>query len=139
MHVTTELETPADSSLAAASQSAAIPSSSREPSPAPGRRSLLLLAKRPAPDLRARIAAGEEPRAEYLELAARLNAELVDFHDVDQSTHPLVRLARRLGPHWGLAALGALRHHEFDDLYATGEDVGIPLAIMLRALLAQRG
>lgn len=98
------------------------------------RRTLILLAKQPRPDLRARIAAGDEPRAEYLELAARLGAEILDFHDVAQSGHPVVQfLARRLGARWGLAALGTIRHGAFDDLYATGEDVGIPLALLLRA------
>ena len=57
------------------------------------RRTLILLAKRPPLDLRRRIAAGEEPRAEYLVLAERLGAELLDFHDVERSTHPFVRLA----------------------------------------------
>jgi CelD/BcsL family acetyltransferase involved in cellulose biosynthesis/glycosyltransferase involved in cell wall biosynthesis len=100
-----------------------------------GRGTLLLLAKARPDDLVERIAAGEEPVTEYLELAARLNAELVDFGDVDRSRHPLVRtLARRLGLRWGLAAIGALSHRRFADIYATGEDVGIPLAIMLRAM-----
>ena len=80
------------------------------------------------------MAASKEPAAEYLQLAARLNAELVDFDDVDRSRHPVVRFFRRLGPQWGLAAIGALRRRTVDNIYATGEDVGLPLAIMLRVL-----
>jgi glycosyltransferase involved in cell wall biosynthesis/CelD/BcsL family acetyltransferase involved in cellulose biosynthesis len=94
----------------------------------------LLLAKRRPADLAERVASSKEPAAEYLQLAARLNAELVDFDDVDRSRHPVVRLFRRLGPKWGLAAIGALRRRSVDDIYATGEDVGLPLAMMLRAL-----
>ncbi|MBN1203414.1 MAG: glycosyltransferase [Myxococcaceae bacterium] len=101
----------------------------------PASRTLILLAKKPAEDLQARIASQEEPRAEYLELKRALGAELVDFHDVEKSEHPVVRnFHRRLGPLWGLAALGAVRHREFDHLYATGEDVGIPLVMMLKGL-----
>jgi hypothetical protein len=101
--------------------------------PAVTPRTLILLGKTPRPDLLARIAAGDEPRAEYLELARRLRADVLDFGDVDRSRHPLVRLlARTLGARWGLAALGARRHSEYDALYTTGEDVGIPLAFMLR-------
>jgi glycosyltransferase involved in cell wall biosynthesis len=98
-------------------------------------RTLILLAKKPAEDLQARIDKKEEPRAEYLELKKALGAELVDFHDVERSDSPLVRqLNRWRGPLWGLAALGLERHREFDHLYATGEDVGIPLVMMLKAL-----
>lgn len=99
------------------------------------RRTLLLLAKRPRTDLRACIDAGLEPRTEYMALAERSGAELVDFHHVARSRHPLVRALSVLGgERWGLAALGALRHRAFDDIYATGEDVGLPLALMLRVL-----
>ena len=108
------------------------------PSPHRRRRTLMLLAKRPHPDLVDRIRTGEESRTEYLELARRLGAELLDYHDVERARHPVVRLlTRRIGARWGLAALGALRHRAFDDIYATGEDVGLPLGIMLRVLRAR--
>jgi glycosyltransferase involved in cell wall biosynthesis len=98
-------------------------------------RTLILLAKKRPADLEARIAAGEEPEVEYLALARRLGAEIVDFHTVEASTNRLVRwVTRRLGLGCGLALLGAQRRREFDHLYATGEDVGIPLVMLLRAL-----
>lgn len=98
-------------------------------------RTLILLAKKRPADLEARIAVGEEPEVEYLALARRLGAELVDFHTVEASTSRLVRwVTRWLGLGWGLALLGARRRREFDHLYATGEDVGIPLVMLLRAL-----
>ena len=95
-------------------------------------RTLILLAKKRRPDLVPRIAAGEEPRVEYLQLAARLRADLLDFHAVELSSSLFVRACARLGLRWGLAALGLLRRNEYDHLYATGEDVGIPLALFLR-------
>jgi glycosyltransferase involved in cell wall biosynthesis len=97
-------------------------------------RTLILLAKRPRPGLAAQIAAGDEPRVEYLELAHRLGAEILDYDSVEASSSPLVRwLDRRLGAKWALAWMGFARRREFDHLYATGEDVGIPLTLFLRA------
>jgi glycosyltransferase involved in cell wall biosynthesis len=99
----------------------------------PAIRTVILLAKKPKPDLAARIAAGDEPRVEYLALAQRLGAELLDYHAVDQSPSRVVRwLSRWLEPKWGLAWLGFTRRRGFDHIYATGEDAGIPLALLLR-------
>src|SRR5687768_11290547 len=97
-------------------------------------RVLILLAKRPDPSLPDRIRDGEEPRAEYLALQRATGAELVDFHSVEASSSMLVKQALKRGDHlWGLAALGVMRRREFDQLYATGEDIGIRLAMMLKA------
>lgn len=91
----------------------------------------ILLAKGPPPELEAEIARGAHPRVEYLELARRLGAKVIDFHDVERSQSRAVRLlARQLGPRWGLAWLGLSRRREFDELYLTGEDVGIPFGLM---------
>lgn len=71
---------------------------------------------------------------EYLELQRALGAEILDFDAVERSSSRAARLlARRLGLSWGLAWLGLSRRNEFDHIYATGEDVGIPLAIFLSA------
>jgi glycosyltransferase involved in cell wall biosynthesis len=96
-------------------------------------RTLILLAKAPDLDLPERVARGEIPRLEYLQLQRARGAELVDFHDVARARHPAVRLAARRGPRWGLAVLGWQRRRAFDHIYCTGEDVGIPLAMMMRA------
>jgi glycosyltransferase involved in cell wall biosynthesis len=96
-------------------------------------RTLILLAKRPDPDLRRRIAVGDEPQTEYLTLARELRADVLDFHDVERD--PEARhLGSRLGPAWGLAWLGLRRLSRYDVLYATGEDIGIRLGIALRAV-----
>ncbi|MBA4155847.1 MAG: glycosyltransferase family 4 protein [Gemmatimonadetes bacterium] len=96
-------------------------------------RTLILLAKKRNANLTSRISMGAEPRVEYLELAHRLGAELLDFDAVEASTSPPVRVSRRwMGLKWGLAWMGFLRRNDFDFVYATGEDVGIPLTILLR-------
>lgn len=96
-------------------------------------RTLILLAKAPNPSIPEDVRVGDIPRVEYLELARAIGAEILDFHSVAASDHPLVKAARREGPLWGLAALGALRRREFDHIYATGEDIGMRLATMLHA------
>ncbi len=41
--------------------------------------------------LRAEIAAGREPRLDVFEIARVLEADYIDFGDVERSTDPLVR------------------------------------------------
>lgn len=84
------------------------------------------------PDLPARIAADEHPRVEYLELARQIGAEVLDLGAALASRHPMVRVATaRLGAAYGLAMLGFLRRHEVSQIYATGEDVGLPLGALM--------
>ena len=91
--------------------------------PAPGSRTLIIVPKLPAPGRDERIAAGEEPRVEYLELAKRLHADLLDYRAVAAAPSRLVRwLARWLGQRVGLAALAFARRNDYDQLYATGEE-----------------
>jgi glycosyltransferase involved in cell wall biosynthesis len=98
-------------------------------------RPVILLGKRRANDLEDEIRAGRHPRVEYLELGRRIGAEVIDYDAIDVSSSSAVRwLARRMGDRWGLALLGVLRRHEFGDIYVTGEDVGLPLALMLLGL-----
>jgi len=96
-------------------------------------KTLIVLAKRPVADLAAQVVRGEHPRVEYLEHQSRVAADIVDYHSVDASRSPWVRvLRRRLGDRWALAALAFSRAHDYDNFYATGEDVGLPLALLLR-------
>jgi glycosyltransferase involved in cell wall biosynthesis len=97
-------------------------------------KTLILVAKSPAPDSVAQADAGGIPRIEYIELSRALDAKVLDFHDVERSAHPAVKLARKKGLTWGLAMLGVVHRREYDHIYATGEDVGIPLGILLHAV-----
>lgn len=96
-------------------------------------RTLILLAKGPDADAAAQAERGEIPRIEYLELAKAIGATILDFHDVERSRHPLVSAAHRRGRLWGLAALGMTKRREFDQFYVTGEDIGMPFGMMMRA------
>lgn len=90
-------------------------------------RTLILLAKAPG------NGGGEHPRTDLSEMLRILDAKLFNFGDVAESTHPLVRAARSRGRYWGLAMLGVLHRNEYDNIYATGEDIGMPLAVLLHA------
>lgn len=95
-------------------------------------RVLILLAKKPDPGTEERARAGEIPFPEYLALRDEAAATLWDFHDVERSSHPLVKLAASRGLRFGLAMLGFLHRKDFDHIYCTGEDVGLPFAGLMK-------
>lgn len=79
-----------------------------------------------------RIAAGQHPRTDYLDLMERYPIRLITFDAAADSTAPLVRLLRRLGgSYWGMAALGRVQPG-LSGVLTTGEDVGLPLALVQR-------
>jgi glycosyltransferase involved in cell wall biosynthesis len=95
-------------------------------------RTLILAAGRFGAPLKQRIAAGREPRLDVYEIQRALGADLLDYGDAAGSGLPRVRLAKRaLGDSGALAALGAAEADRYDAILTTGEDIGIPLALML--------
>lgn len=83
--------------------------------------------------LRADIIEKREPRLDVFELASGLDADILDFGDVDRSSQPAVRLAARAaGPSAGVALLGFLQRKRYDAFFTTGEDIGLPLSALLR-------
>jgi hypothetical protein len=97
-------------------------------------RVLMLLAKKPDPETEDQARRGEIPFPEYIAVRDRCAATLWDFHDVERSTHPLVKAARGRGERYGLAMLGFVHRKEFDHIYCTGEDVGFPLGMLMRGV-----
>lgn len=101
-------------------------------------KALIVLAKRPDPAAREAMARGEDPRVEYLELQKRLAADLIDYHSIDASPSIAVRTLRaRVGDRWALAFMAASLARKYDDLYVTGEEIGLALGMMLKALRIQ--
>lgn len=88
------------------------------------------------------VAQDRHPTMDYYALAEGIRAaspggrvEILDYTAVENATHPLVRLARRSGGRdAALAMMGFLRHREFDTIFTNGENVGVPMAALLRTL-----
>ncbi len=86
------------------------------------------------PDLEAQVAAGRRPRADYLELARALKADLLDYGQM-RAAGKLVRWLE----HWGGADLALAwvcfqRRHHYRLILTDGEQIGIPLAFFLNGL-----
>ena len=96
-------------------------------------RCLILAAGRFDDELRANIAHHRDPRLDVFELAHELDAKVVDFQDVDRSRDPAVKLAvRAAGRSAGVAVLGFRERANYDAFFTTGEDIGLPLALLMR-------
>lgn len=92
------------------------------------------------------VAADRHPTMDYYALADALRAEpgsrveLLDYAAVERERHPLVRLTRKLaGRDAALALLGFLRRRECDAIFTNGENVGIPLALLLKGVRKRPG
>ncbi|HVY25551.1 MAG TPA: glycosyltransferase family 4 protein [Polyangiaceae bacterium] len=95
-------------------------------------KTLILAAGRFGDEMRAAIAAGREPRLDVFELQRVLSADVLDYLDVDAS---LLKVAKRGGmaaTSAALAALGFKIHKRYDAVLTTGEDIGLPLAALLK-------
>lgn len=90
--------------------------------------------------VRQQVRERQRPRIDVLEMEAAFGANLYDFSRLrqaaghDKRAYPAIQLAQR-AHQWSLGlAYDTLRHIKDDDVvYATGEDVGFPLAAMMRA------
>lgn len=97
-------------------------------------RCLILAAGRFDEGLRTQIGQGREPRLDVFELQRELGADIIDFKDVDASRNPAVRLAARTAnASAAVALLGFLRRADYDAFFTTGEDIGLPLSVLLKA------
>jgi len=97
-------------------------------------KTLVLVGEEHSPTLRKEIATGAVPRKESLELARVLGTEVLGFRDVARAAEPAVAAMGSRSPTWGLAVLAALRRDRYEAVYLTGEDIGLPLAFLLRGL-----
>ena len=79
------------------------------------------------------IRANKHPQMDYFALQQELNADILDYASLETEASPaIVRLARRVGRDAALAALAYARRRDYDVIFSNGENVSIPLALMLR-------
>lgn len=82
-------------------------------------------------DLSSAVAEGRRPRADYVLLADRLDADLLDYRAAQQNSGLLGRLIRRLGGDNLLLAWTCYRSRKrYDTILTDGEQVGIPYAAL---------
>ena len=68
-----------------------------------------------------------------------LDVDILDYAAVDADTTPAVRLAGKVGGRdAALATLGFARRGEYASIFSNGENVGVPLALLL-GLVPRRG
>ncbi len=97
-------------------------------------RCLILAAGRFDDAMKRSILDGREPRLDVFRLAEDLDADFLDFKDVEASSNAAVRaVARFAGNSAAVALLGFQRRKRYDTFFTTGEDIGLPLAALLKA------
>lgn len=96
-------------------------------------RSALLLGARPRARLALEVAAGRHPRVDYLELLARHQLVQVDFDTLEHDRSLPLRAAGRLNPYLRMALWLRGSGRRTRRALATGEDVGVPAALVQRA------
>ena len=84
------------------------------------------------------VAADRHPTMDYHALAAALRdrhglaVDILDYAAVDADATPAVRLARKIGGRdAALAALAFARRGEYAAIFSNGENVGVPLALLM--------
>jgi len=109
-------------------------------------RALLLIPSVVKNDIGPDVTADRHPAADYHALAAALrdragmDVDVLDYAAADADTSPGVRLARRLGGRdAALAAMALARRHRYDAVFSNGENVGVPLALLLGAVPRRLG
>ncbi|MGH2514464.1 MAG: glycosyltransferase family 4 protein [Ktedonobacterales bacterium] len=112
--------------------------STQPAAPASPPRVLLVISAQPPAHLDATVAAGREPRRDYQALQAALHADLLTPADARRTR--LGRLiARAAGIRPALAWTAFRRRRAYDVLYTDGENVGLPLALLLTLRRAHPG
>ena len=97
------------------------------------KQNLMLIGSQIAPMLAGEIAADRYPRTDFFELSRRLDAKIFSFEEVEHNADWMVRAAKKIGgKQLALAVAGFRQRSEFDLVFTSGEDIGIPLAIFLK-------
>ena len=101
-------------------------------------KALLLIPSVLKTDVDADVAEDRHPVMDYYALADALRqqhgmtVDIADHADAAKDTYPAVRLAQKAGgPDAALATLGWARRRGYDAIFSNGENVGIPLALLL--------
>jgi glycosyltransferase involved in cell wall biosynthesis len=87
------------------------------------------------PAIEGKIARGERPRADYLELARGFDADLIDYARARRDSGMLGKPIEKFGGRNALLAWACWRKRgQYRVIFTDGEQVGIPLAVLLKFL-----
>jgi glycosyltransferase involved in cell wall biosynthesis len=93
---------------------------------------LVVLGTGPGEDVLQAVASGAMPRQDYLDIADRLNADICSFRQASAERGAFFRKLFSRRPTLGSAISAFLRRNSYSHMFTTGEDVGFPLALLLR-------
>ena len=97
-------------------------------------RTLMLIPSSVAPDTKAETVAGRRPTADYFALQESLQADILDYGSVaNSSSRAVARIARSAGNAAALAALGYSRVADYDIIFSNAENVGIVFGMLTRS------
>ncbi len=87
------------------------------------------------PAIAEKIARGERPRADYIEMARGFGADVIDYVSMRRSGSIFAALLDKLGGRNARMAWECwTRRSRYDVLFTDGEQIGIPLALLLKLL-----
>lgn len=85
------------------------------------------------PEMAAQVAAGCRPRADYCEMAQAFGADLIDYTEARRSSGWLGKCIERVAGRNALLAWQCFKQrHAYKVIFTDGEQVGIPLALLLK-------
>lgn len=98
-----------------------------------GARVLLTVSGTVPADVGEQVERGERPLPDYAAMAATFDADIVDYELAKRAGGLFGRLLRRVaGPNAQLAWATFRLRHRYETLFSDGEQVGIPLALLLK-------
>jgi len=84
-------------------------------------------------------AADERPRKDYVELAARLDADVMDSHWMSERAYPVARaVSARISMPAGQVLEAFLRRRRYCHVLAWADRLGLPLALLLKLMRSKR-
>ncbi len=107
------------------------------------RRSAILVTSPPGQltcaELARQAAADERPRKDYVELAARLDADVMDSHWMSERAYPVARaVSARIGMPAGQVLEAFLGRKRYRHVLAWADRLGLPLALLLKLTHSNR-
>jgi len=105
----------------------------------PANQVLLTVSGEIDPHIQAKIANGQRPQADYIAMADEFGADLIDYQGARRQTGRLGRwIEALLGANLMLAWACFKARHRYRVIFTDGEQVGLPLAAMLKFLAPAR-